>query len=465
MSLKTSALLDEVDSGLRQDVRWQLVERVLASGDFQRAGQLRRILMYISRHAIIQPDGQHISEYEIACDVLGRRQNFDPASDNIVRVQISNLRRRLEKYFSREGANEGLVLRIPKGAYLPVFEAAASKTEPAPRAHLADLDPLHETYVAVADSDGVGRSWKLLRNGTLQTAWSRREKVLLSISASLVVIAVAIAAVALHPRNLPFITAAPKPETSIFLEPLLKNGAGVSIVLPDTSLLVIDTVMNREMNVSEYMKSFPDDELNDISDPKLRDAFKVLGSKRSTTFGETNIAEDLAQNLSASGMHPTLRYARDMHVGDLGDENDIILGSSKTNPWQQLFSDQINFRYFQADATHKDDYFKNIHPRYGQPSQYTMETSGKGQVVNYADVTMTPNLTNSGYVLLITGEDVQGTEAAARFLLNGQISGDIRSVLEHAKISSFELFLRGTHIRDEENSHIEVVDFRYKTKN
>jgi hypothetical protein len=37
-------------------------------------------------------------------------------------------------------------------------------------------------------------------------------------------------------------------------------------------------------------------------------------------------------------------------------------------------------------------------------------------------------------------------------------------VLERGNIRSFELFLRGTHIRGEANSHNEVIDFRYETR-
>lgn len=68
---------------LEHDPRWLLVGRVLASKGFHRADQLRKILLYVSRSAILQPD-QVLHEYDIACEVLQRRSNFDPANDNIV---------------------------------------------------------------------------------------------------------------------------------------------------------------------------------------------------------------------------------------------------------------------------------------------------------------------------------------------------------------------------------------------
>jgi hypothetical protein len=243
----------------------------------------------------------------------------------------------------------------------------------------------------------------------------------------------------------------------------LRNGSDVSIILPDTSLLVIDTIMNRELTLSDYMKIFPDGELDNVSDPKLRDALQILGSKRATTFGEAKVANDLADKLTYLGMHCKIHYARDLHVSDLSDGNAIILGSRKTNPWQELFFDHINYRFVQGSPSHSY-FFENIHPRQGQATRYAMDVSSKQQVVTYSDVAMTPNLTNNGYVLLISGEDVQGTEAAAQFLLNERPPDKIRLVLERGNIRSFELFLRGTHIRGEANSHNEVIDFRYETR-
>ena len=49
---------------------------------------------------------------------------YDPGQDNIVRVQASRLRLRLETYFNEEGAAEELRIVIPKGGYVPRFEPA-----------------------------------------------------------------------------------------------------------------------------------------------------------------------------------------------------------------------------------------------------------------------------------------------------------------------------------------------------
>jgi hypothetical protein len=67
------------------DGRWELVSRIISSESFQRASQLRKILEYTARLAILHPN-EIPREFEIACNVLGRRADFNPADDNIVRA-------------------------------------------------------------------------------------------------------------------------------------------------------------------------------------------------------------------------------------------------------------------------------------------------------------------------------------------------------------------------------------------
>jgi hypothetical protein len=121
--------------------RWKLVQRIVASPGFQRAAQLRAMLQYVAEFAILH-QGDSLHEYDIARDVLGRRSDFDPASDNIVRVQASHLRRKLEQYFVAEGLSEPLVLTIPKSSYVPHFQAVAPVAQILPSVTPSSVEPL-----------------------------------------------------------------------------------------------------------------------------------------------------------------------------------------------------------------------------------------------------------------------------------------------------------------------------------
>lgn len=102
---------------LEADSRWALVRRIVASEGFERASQLRGMLFYVSKLAILRPN-ENPSKHYIACNILGRRPEFDPANDNIVRAQFSNLRHKLQHYFDTEGRNEPLILTVPNARSL-----------------------------------------------------------------------------------------------------------------------------------------------------------------------------------------------------------------------------------------------------------------------------------------------------------------------------------------------------------
>jgi hypothetical protein len=113
------------------DERWGLVTRVTASRLFGKAAQLRELLLFLAEKAIASP-AVEITEQEIGSRVLGRRPDYDPQSDNIVRVQIRRLRQKLEEYFVADGLHEPMVIAIPKGSHVLRFERRPEQDRGAP---------------------------------------------------------------------------------------------------------------------------------------------------------------------------------------------------------------------------------------------------------------------------------------------------------------------------------------------
>src|SRR5580692_10542501 len=96
--------------------RRALIERVAASDQFSRSARLRDFLLYVGRQSI--KEGCHeIHEQEIGAKVFGRPESYDRTSDNIVRVNATELRKRIESYFALDGAREALIFEIPRGSY------------------------------------------------------------------------------------------------------------------------------------------------------------------------------------------------------------------------------------------------------------------------------------------------------------------------------------------------------------
>jgi len=97
-------------------------EAVLGSPYFAGQTNSSRFLRYVCEKFFA--GAQHISEVEIAVEALGRRADFDPQQDSIVRVEAHRVRKRLHDYYESEGAPHPIRLVLPQGNYLPQFLSA-----------------------------------------------------------------------------------------------------------------------------------------------------------------------------------------------------------------------------------------------------------------------------------------------------------------------------------------------------
>jgi adenylate cyclase len=100
-------------------VRRQLA-RVLESPDFDASRRSREFLSFIVEETL-GGRADALTQAAIATAVFGRRDDFDPTVDPIVRIQAGRLRRSLERYYLLSGHEDGLRIELPKGSYVPAF--------------------------------------------------------------------------------------------------------------------------------------------------------------------------------------------------------------------------------------------------------------------------------------------------------------------------------------------------------
>ena len=78
------------------------------------------MLIFICEKHFLDQDDQ-VKESTIAVEALGRRSNFDPQADTIVRVTAHSLRKRLQEIYQTDGVNRPVHILIPLGHYVPCF--------------------------------------------------------------------------------------------------------------------------------------------------------------------------------------------------------------------------------------------------------------------------------------------------------------------------------------------------------
>ncbi len=415
---------------VEQDNRWALVLRVTASRQFTKAPQLREILVYVCQRALTDP-ATVIKEHEIGCNVLGRKPDFNPQEDNIVRVQISHLRKRLEEYFASEGKDEPLHISIPKGTYVPRFQPKPQAPAPPP---IVPWRPSPFQLLAVVTG----------------------------------ILAVVCLSLVLRIANSPAPLASERRTAS--QDPLWSRVFGGSqpagIVVADSCLVMIQDLLHTDISMDEYVGGqFPRVRVNAVTDPGFKAALQLLIARQYTSLADLNMSSkmlDLSRQFGPN--QAAIRYARHLNVREFKTGNFVLNGSRRGIPWVRLFEPQMNFAMEQDMKTHHF-YFLNKSPKPGEQEIYR-PIEKDGDVESYGDIALLPNLGNTGSVLLLSGISMVDTEAAGELLTRKDAWKNLSQILgaETVRERYFEILVKTRAVAGAVASS-QIVAFRVNQPN
>jgi hypothetical protein len=97
------------------------------------------------------------------------------------------------------------------------------------------------------------------------------------------------------------------------------------------------------------------------------------------------------------------------------DDDFIILGSPRSNPWGTLFEDQLDFQ-FVRDPELMSEVIRNKRAQPGELPRYAPTARGWGTGHSFATIALVGNPNQTGRVLLVAGTNAEGTEAAGQFV-------------------------------------------------
>jgi hypothetical protein len=131
---------------------FQQIDKLINSHSLHSSESLCRLLRYLAEHSLDHP-GVALKEYQIATEVLGRSNGFDPQSDSTVRVQAGRLRLKLAEYYSHEGPDDPVVVELPKGSYALAFHVRT------PSPVLPEVVPLNPNMDRRMGVQSSNRGW------------------------------------------------------------------------------------------------------------------------------------------------------------------------------------------------------------------------------------------------------------------------------------------------------------------
>jgi hypothetical protein len=414
------------------DVRWDVTRRVAASATFHRSPRLRELLTYICERAL-QNRLQDLREQVIGCAVFGRKADYSPGDDNIVRVEVRQLRKRLDEYFGSEGKDEPFAIVIPKGAYVPVFEPRDSKISVSPRPSIVEAAPLIPP----------SRDWRL---------WV--------VTAAVIAVVLAVCCFWLWRANQILArTAAPSAIERTALWPYLFNEQkGTTIVCADSSLVVAEGLLNRSVTLDEYLSR--DYLKSEDGSERTQRLLRNIPNWQFTDLADVRLVQRLFRLNSDHWDKVVIRSAKTMQIPDFTGGNTVLLGSNRSNLWNRLFEPMLNFR-FDFDEDQRVAFIRNMNPLPGEQSTYRAALPGKSGDC-YSIIAMVPNLRHTGNVLIIGGTTAEGTESAGEFIMNPASSSGLLATLmqrNKGRLPYFEVLLRsGTFSGIAKNA--ETIAFR-----
>lgn len=456
---KSSSLLPVEAAQAHQSAafRRELVRRVVQAPTFARSERLGTLLTYICEMALQGRDAE-LNEQKIGQEVFGRQQYYDSTVDGIVRTQASRLRQRLDVYFAGEGANEPIRILIPRGGYVPIFDA-----------HNVPVSPpiIDSTEEAQSDVEGLRASASSPPDRAIKGHESggvspRRLKAWIGLLALCSILLLTVCVYQrLQIRALANRTHSESKLVSAFWLQLFPVGERNLIVPGDSALVFLENLNRKQVTLTQYVsKEYLAEEFTDRADSEVEIA-KRVGTKRLTSLADTEFVAHLFALPEMAATHPKIRFARDLQLADLKEANLIFLGAPEAVPWLSLFQPGMNFALSNDQKTTVFTII-NRFPKANEPSllQYDPRVSGSEA---YAIISFRPNLNDGrGNVLIMEGTAIAGLEAAVEFVSDdSRFEQVLRPMFRDGKLKGhFEVLLQTTPLNGTA-PRTDVVSVRY----
>jgi hypothetical protein len=411
------------------------LQELIDGAAFKGSHRSGQFLRYIVEQAIAG-HFESLKERVIGVELFGRSPSYDTGDDAIVRVTASDVRRRLLQHYGKYGATSEFRLILPLGSYIPeIIRRPRTKVdlyEPDAGQHhkskAARQGPLNVTSSADPTADAPSR----MRSGI---PWLRLGFVLTALN---LVVAVAMfwAAHVSKPATVP---TAVLPWSAFFSSPNTTH-----LITSDPNIAEIQGFTGGQISVSDYANHNYIPEPNKLT-PEINRFCRVILRGDKAAAVDTVIAVNIAQIAQASSRKIKVHAARNIQLSDLKtDDNFIFLGSPRSDPWSALFSDQLDFR-FVFDKDSEQEIIRNARPRPQELPSYVPTAPGWATGQSFALIAFVKNPDQNGHVLLLAGENREGTEAAGRLVTDlARISEVLQKcgVPPSGPLQHFELLLQ-----------------------
>ena len=344
----------------------QLYERILSDPLFSHSRRYSDLLKYIVEKTL---DGQHecLKERIIGIEVFGRTPDYNTSQDATVRVAITEVRKRLVRYFEAAEHHGELRIDLPAGTYV------------------AEFIPPHVNLPASKQA--------------MQLSWRRLPYV--GVTAAVVVLVLGFWGV----RQL-----TPSPAIDRFWAPMLEKQGPVPILMGDP------------------VPGEPPLPVGTSADTAASEISMARFISKQITFPitELNAANSINSFLAQKGIHSAIRLAKSATLSELHETPVIVLGSYP-NEWALRLGSGLRFR-FQQNAGGSLNWIEDT-SNPGKVWAVSLNAPIKQVPSEYALITRALDATTGQWWLGIGGTTVLGTIGSYQMLLDPNAISALTSTL------------------------------------
>ncbi|HEY1501904.1 MAG TPA: hypothetical protein VGF88_20185 [Acidobacteriaceae bacterium] len=224
---------------------------------------------------------------------------------------------------------------------------------------------------------------------------------------------------------------------------VFRAGHATQLITSDPNIEQLQELTGTDITVSDYANQHYVADPDALS-PTQRTFYLFYQHADNAASVDTPLAVSIGR-LAPASSRILVRSARSLRITDLdADDNLILIGSPRSNPWFQIFQSQLDFQFvFSKEMS--QEIIRDVRPRPGEQIAYIPTARGFATGESFAILALVHKPNQPGQVLLLAGADGEGTEAAGHIVSDRE---HLVAALEFCGISpragaqDFELLLR-----------------------
>jgi hypothetical protein len=373
--------------------------QITGSVAFKGSRRSQQFLLFVVDNALAGHFDE-LKERTLGNKLFGREPSYNTADDAIVRVTACDVRKRLSHFYSDFGVHSEFRIELPLGSYIPEFQMLSpvlsdplpveAPTSQAPTSQVTADEtkparpnrvPLLRIIYGLAAVIVCGALWLGLRNKLSQDSKS--------------------------------------PEHQLPWSAVIPQNRHTHVIFCDPEIVSIQKLSGHTLSLSDYANQhyWPSPELMTPEQNWLANSSTLRGVSVSSV--DTTILLEIAGLGFRHPLHDVETHtARGVRLADFKTEDSfVLLGSPRSNPWVQLFQNQLDLT-FEFDEARKAEYIRNKRPANGESPTYIPTAAGWDTGQAYGIIALVGNPNQSGQVLIVAGSNAEATEAAGKMATN-----------------------------------------------